>query len=305
MDHIHAIHEVARRFEGLVHRGGTRAEGIPDDAVDRLLRRQILLVVHPGVHRLASTPLTGRLQLRAALLAAGPDATASHRSAWALHRGTSDLDVIEIAVTKDTHPPLRGVIVHRTTWMPPGHRAEVDGLACTSLERTLADLGAVLPQHLVDAAVTRAVIERRTTIRRLYRLVDEHGRQGRRGIGSLRRSLDRWLMGDKPPDSVLEVIFARLLEHSGIAMPTFQHEIRDGAGRLVARVDAAWVRHKVIAEVDGFVAHASHEAFEHDRRRQNELVALEWTVLRFTRKDLLQRRGETLRTIAAAVARAA
>jgi very-short-patch-repair endonuclease len=35
-------------------------------------------------------------------------------------------------------------------------------------------------------------------------------------------------------------------------------------------------------EVDGYIWHMDREAFEGDRRRDNELRALGWTVFRFT-----------------------
>ncbi len=39
---------------------------------------------------------------------------------------------------------------------------------------------------------------------------------------------------------------------------------------------------KLILEIDGREHHGSREAFEADRRRQNQLVEAGWTILRFT-----------------------
>ena len=60
-----------------------------------------------------------------------------------------------------------------------------------------------------------------------------------------------------------------------------QHEVWH-AGRFIARVDAALAELRLAIEVDGFEHHSSPDAFQRDRTRQNRLVALGWTVLRFT-----------------------
>ena len=67
-----------------------------------------------------------------------------------------------------------------------------------------------------------------------------------------------------------------------------QHEVWD-AGRFVGEVDAAYPELKLAIEVDGFEHHSTPEAFQRDRTRQNGLVALGWTVLRFTWHDVVQR----------------
>lgn len=68
--------------------------------------------------------------------------------------------------------------------------------------------------------------------------------------------------------------------------PVPQHVVLDAAGRFVARIDLALVRDRLALEYDGRAAHGSPEAFVRDRRRQNDLVALGWRVLRFTAEDL-------------------
>jgi very-short-patch-repair endonuclease len=59
-------------------------------------------------------------------------------------------------------------------------------------------------------------------------------------------------------------------------------------GRSVV-VDLLFARERVVVEVDGFAAHGTREAFEHDRRRQNALVNAGYVVLRFTWRDLVER----------------
>ena len=54
---------------------------------------------------------------------------------------------------------------------------------------------------------------------------------------------------------------------------------------------------KLAIEVDGMAHHIDVDRFRRDRRRQNALVALGWTVLRFTWADLTDRPGYVIATI--------
>ena len=62
------------------------------------------------------------------------------------------------------------------------------------------------------------------------------------------------------------------------------------------KVDLHWPRHKLIVEVDGYQFHASRQAFEEDRRRDQILTAAGYTVIRIT---WLHLRHEPYRVIAA------
>lgn len=48
---------------------------------------------------------------------------------------------------------------------------------------------------------------------------------------------------------------------------------------------------KLIIEIDGREFHGTREAFEEDRRRQNQLVEAGWTILRFTADQVTQEPG--------------
>lgn len=63
--------------------------------------------------------------------------------------------------------------------------------------------------------------------------------------------------------------------------------------RFVARVDFAYPEAKLAIEIDGYRWHAGNDAWQRDRRRNNELSRLGWTVLRFTAADLKDARRVT------------
>jgi len=97
---------------------------------------------------------------------------------------------------------------------------------------------------------------------------------------------------------MLEPRFARLLKGAGLPMATFQHRL----GRY--EIEFAYPDLMLAIEVDGYGPHASRRAFQHDRDRQNALVGLGWTVLRFTWADVVKRPEHVARVIREAIGRA-
>ena len=60
---------------------------------------------------------------------------------------------------------------------------------------------------------------------------------------------------------------------------------------------------KLILEIDGREHHGSREAFEADRRRQNQLVEAGWTILRFTAAQVMSEPLEIVSLVRRTVAR--
>ncbi len=281
-----ALQQLGAAGHGLVLRRDALAAGVCESALDRRIRAGSLVVEQPGIYRLAGAAATLARRERAAVLAAHPDGVLSHRSAARVHGLIGvEVEAIDVTVSSTRLPRLRDVTIHRSLDLQPSHVRLLDGMRVTTVERTLADLGDVVPPRRVAWALERAVIERLTTWERSTAILDEIGGRGRNGRGALRAALAEWPFDGRPPDSVLEVALARLLAANGLPLPTFQHEMRHH-GRFVARVDAAWLDRMVVGEVDGHHAHAGSEQFKRDLRRQNELVRLGYTVLRWSWDDV-------------------
>lgn len=68
-------------------------------------------------------------------------------------------------------------------------------------------------------------------------------------------------------------------------------------------MDFVWRDVRVVAEVDGYAFHASARSFAADRRRDAELTAAGYRVLRFTWADLVERRLVTIVRLAQALVR--
>jgi hypothetical protein len=297
-----ALASLAENNLGLVSVAAAVKRGITAGALRHHARRGLLAPVQPGVFAHTAVTSTRLARLTAALHAAGPRAVASHRSALALWGLTETPEPTpELTVTGSALPRLDGVVTHRTRHLPPHHRTLRSGLAVTTVERTLADIGAVVPLPLVRDCVEQALIDERTTYTRLLDTVDELAAPGRNGIGVLRRVLGDWLLDDTRPDSKLEPMMARLVHRHGLPPPRFHYIVRDDDGAFVAEVDAAWPAAKVVAEVDGLGAHRHRSAFQRDLTRQNRLVLLGYTVLRFTWHDIVRRPRHVADTMTSAL----
>jgi very-short-patch-repair endonuclease len=84
--------------------------------------------------------------------------------------------------------------------------------------------------------------------------------------------------------------------------PVIHHHIRDGE-RFVAEVDLAYPQWKIAIECDGSV-HLDANVRERDLARQNDLVLVGWTVLRFSWDRVRARPELVLSEIRAAIAAA-
>jgi very-short-patch-repair endonuclease len=226
-------------------------------------------------------------------------ALASHRSAahlWGVPRPDGDpVDVILLGARRDLR--LDGVVIHRPTdrgRLVPQRRS---GIACTNILRTIIDLGAVDPGGL-HAAVGHSIATKLAPLSAIETAVAEHARQGRRGVVALREAIADWSIDQKPADSVLEAVMARLIARHRLPPVDF-HPVVEGY-----EVDFRVRETPVILECDGWTYHGlDHRNFERDRDRDADLVAAGWIVVRFTYRAIVSRPAATAQRIRAAVDR--
>jgi very-short-patch-repair endonuclease len=190
-------------------------------------------------------------------------------------------------------PAPIGVTLHRSTDLREVDRARRQGIPVTNPIRTVADLGAVAPR-LVPGAIERGLFLGRFSIGGLWRAVDDLARPGRRGIGVLRRTLERRALGDDPACSPLEPMFADIAASTRLAVE-YQHVVVIDGHRYV--LDFALPDIKVGIEIDGLETHATREALDHDDERQNRLVLDGWHLLRYTATHLARRRSAIRREL--------
>jgi very-short-patch-repair endonuclease len=272
----------ANDHHGLVTRDAARRHGISRSAWYRALQDGLLDHVHPGVARLYGSPQTKEQAIAAAVLAAGPGAMASHRSAahlWGIPRPDDDpIDVM--LVERRREATLDGVVVHR-----PRDRRDLSpvlrsNIRASNILRLLCDLGAVDPPA-VTAAVGHVVTTELASPAALRAAVEVHARRGRHGVPALREALDDWVIDGKPVDSVLEPAMRKLVMTYRLPPIEF-HPVVWGY-----EVDFRFVDSIVILECDGWETHGrNRRRFEKDRVRDNELTARGWIVTRFTYRGI-------------------
>lgn len=264
---------------GVITRQLALEAGLSDAAIKHRLATGRWIRLHPGVYLIAGNVKTWRSDLMAACDWARAG-TVSHRGAaaiWGLE-GFRESGRPEITVRHCHLPPRSGIRVHFTDRMPRSHVTTRQGFSITSVERTLLDLGAVVPEMKVAVALDAAIYRGLTTVPCLTSALRAVARRGRRGCGVLRRILKERDSLSTLPNSPLETVFFEALAGSPFPMPALQHEILD-RGRFVARPDFAWADRGIAIELDGYDPHAGLDSFKRDRKRFNSMTGLGWRVV--------------------------
>lgn len=271
---------LAARQHGTVARRQLRALGMSETMVRDRLSRGRLLRLHRGVYAVGHAQLRPEGRWLAAVLAAGPGAALSHRSAAALHGIRESDGAIDVATTRRV--TARGIVVHRTTSLDAQDVTTRRGVRVTTTERTLVDLAGMLTPDRV------ATLLRETD--RLGRLNASALREalsrtsGRPGARALRAALtEHERLATSLTLSELEDRFVALLDAENLPRPLTNHQI-DGA-----RVDAAWPSERLVVELDGWAFHHDRGSFQEDRSRDVRLARAGWRVVRFTHADVVDR----------------
>ncbi|BBX71644.1 type IV toxin-antitoxin system AbiEi family antitoxin domain-containing protein [Mycolicibacterium psychrotolerans] len=181
-----------------------------------------------------------------------------------------------------------GLVVHRRDGAP---LVVVDGRRATSPAWTAVEVARALrrPRALatLDAALRSGTCSRPD----LWRAAVEQ--KGRRGIVAVRDLLP---LADPRSESPMESEARLAMLDGGLPVPELQYEIVDGNGDL-RRLDFAWPDDRVAAEYDGVAWHSGPEAMVSDRRRQNALADVDWTVVPIVSDDVRYRAREMVARI--------
>ena len=275
--------------------------GVTDAKIAHRLETGHLDRVFRRVYRVAGSEQTWRSDLMAGLLYCGPGSALSHRTAARLHELLRLPELVEICTPRRRRARELpdSWVVHTSVVFPRADLIRVGELTCTSVERTLIDLGAVVSPRRVGHAVEEALRSDRTDLALLKYVHQRRRGRGRRGAGVLAGVLDE--LGDAARvESPLERDFLNLMLSTGLPAPVTQHVIEDGDD-FVGRVDFFWPDHDLVVEVDGHAYHATRDQRSSDSSRQNRLTALGYTVLRFTSDQLRSDRLEIVATMTRAL----
>ena len=137
-----ALARLASRQHGVLCRSQALALGLTTDHLRHRLSTGLLERVHDGVDRHAAAPATAEARFAAAVLAAGPDAVASHRSAGRLH-GLRDVHRVAAGARRRPAPTGRCAPASTCTAGPSEQQPGVRSATSTALAPTAAGRGRV------------------------------------------------------------------------------------------------------------------------------------------------------------------
>jgi hypothetical protein len=179
------------------------------------------------------------------------------------------------------------VEVHGAT-LPAEQVTVIDGLVVTSLARTVADLGRILPFEQAVAAGDRAAAQGLD-----FGYLDNvlHGMERWPGVRQARRVAD---FLDGRSESAGESVSRVRLGEQGLPIPTLQHEVYDLAGTMLGRSDFAWIKHRTVGEFDGRVKYGAllrpgqrpEDVVFAEKLREDAIRDLGWQVVRWVWADL-------------------
>jgi len=278
------ISRLAARQYGVVARRQLLALGVSGRQIDLRERRGLLHRQYRGVYAVGHEQLRPEGRRLAAVLACGPDAVLSHRSAsthWRVRAYA--LSKIEVTVPRGHNGRVAGIRIRRRR-LAAADVTVHDGVPVTTVARTLLDLASEARGNELAGAVDEA--------HRLglydQKAVDAQLGQGRAGTAAFRA-----LLAERHPErerakSTLETLGIDLFGASGLPRPEINvwfPALGDDGGE----VDLLWREERVVVEMDGWDFHRFRRQFEDDRRKSVELLALGYVVLRFTWRQTVER----------------
>jgi hypothetical protein len=205
-------------------------------------------------------PLEGRCL--AAVLACGPGALLSHRSAawlWEIsHYGPGPF-AVTTPVPRKSRPPLE---LHHSRVLTQADRGLRRNIPVTELPRTLLDCAAIFRPDRMQRMLEHAEERKLFDLGPVEELLERT--RGHHGWGRLRRAIALYA----PPPftrSQFERSFLAALLRAGLPRPATNF-VEAGF-----ELDVYWPEHRFAVELDTYVTHGTRGAFERDRLRQEDL----------------------------------
>jgi hypothetical protein len=231
------------------------AQGYDPNELARLLRRGELARVRRGAYASAGgEDLVREEKHRRLIYATAPQlfdgSVVSHGSAAALHRlpvWAAAIERVHVTRSRSGHGKRRRLVHAHSAPLDETDIVLVDGIAVTSIARTVLDLARTLPMEQAVALGDRAVREGLspdTLAAGLLRM------ERWPGVRKARRTVD---FLDPRSESVGESVSRVRLHLDGLLAPELQQEIIAPDGRVVARVDFLWKEQHTVGEFDGKV----------------------------------------------------
>ncbi len=271
--------------------GQLRALGFGEGAIRHRVRLGRLVRLHHGVYAVGHERLRIEGRWLAAVLACGPGAALSHRSAarslglW--RRSQARVDV-SASRGRAGQP---GIELHRPRSL---HREDVTEHECiptTTVHRTLLDLASIVTPGDLERALAQAEVLRLLDIRGLSAAMERAN--GHRGLRALRGAL---AIEPQLTRSALERRFLGLVRAARLPEPEVNLWLTLGAGEQF-QIDFLWRDEHLAVEADSRRFHDHRRAFEGDRARDAKLTLAGYRPVRFTHRQITTDPDWVVRTL--------
>jgi very-short-patch-repair endonuclease len=274
--------DIAGRQHGIVSRKQSEGAGVSSETINRWIRKDRLHRIHRGVYALGHDAITIRGRWMAAVLASGPGAVLSHRSATALW-GIWGSGTGETYVIVPRHTGSHRSIKRHFGALPDDEITTLDGIPVTSAARAVLDLAVDKGGAAAESALREMEYLGIYGPVSLPTLLARHPKH--QGATIVKRCLER--LEDDPGGrlrSPLEELFLPFLDAHQIRRPRLNHWITLGDDRF--QVDCYWPEARLIGELDDFQSHGTRRAMSKDRRRDRRLLTATFRVVRITEAQL-------------------
>ncbi|MGH3519379.1 MAG: DUF559 domain-containing protein [Haloechinothrix sp.] len=274
--------------DGLVLRDRVLATVDPDKLLVAL-RSGRLRRVQRGIYVPRAVEYRPLAAARAAVMSSGvAEAVASHRTAGRLRAVELPLErrCEDVTVPMRRRKKNRADLRFHTRRLNRGDVELHDGVPVTSIPRTLADLACDLARLPAVWALDDALRRQLCECGDIVRVVQQWA-----GGSGCALAEQRLAESDGVAESILETAGRLALRDAELPLPIPQYKVYSAQGRLVARLDGAYPERRLGIEYDGKSTHSLPRALLYDRERQNALMAMGWTVLRFTWWDVVHDPG--------------
>jgi hypothetical protein len=290
-----ALAKLATKQFGVVSTRQLEAIGYSRSSVAKAAKVGRLHRIHRGVYVVGYRRLSWHGRCLAAVLASSPS-VASHLSAawlWGILRNRPGT----IHVTSPTaRRAKRSFVVHQAD-LPDADRTAREGIAVTSLSRTVLDLAPDRSVREVRRQIEAADDLKVFDLREMHALLSRSN--GHHGHPKVEAAL-----ADYRPEVVftrsgLERRFLELVRDAGLPEPAMNLFV---AGH---ELDAYWESHGFGVELDVYETHGSRRSFEEDRVRDDDFLHAGIETTRVTGRRLDREPGAVVDSIRRHLARRA
>jgi very-short-patch-repair endonuclease len=269
-----AVIEAAAACDWVLSAAQLGAIGLTPNQIGNRVRRGLLHRWHRGVYAVGRPRLGFEGECRAAFLACGPHSAISHASGLGLWGVRAARGAIHVSVPRGRagHP---GLCVHRPRLLHRDEVVERDGVAVTTVGRTLLDVAGNSSAERIAWLMHEAAVQRVLDLREVWMVIDRH--PNHRGRWRLERALE---IEVEPTHSGLERELLSICKSARVPAPRVNQHVWS-IDRL-EEADFHWPEVRLVLEVDGARYHSTRWRRKKDAEKTARLEAAGWTVCRFS-----------------------